>query len=115
MFTLNCEYIKKDHLSDPGTMRMLPADQAEGVDFTAGFYRIKVFADYGKMVENGDGTCSFWTWVQTGSNSFEYKEAARGRGTLVRDSNGNWSFVSDATGLKGTLVRGEDGSWSFQD
>ena len=48
-------------------------------------------------------------------NAFEYREAARGKGKLVRDANGNWSFVSDATGRKGVLVRGEDGTWSFQE
>ncbi len=101
-------------MSAPGTARMLPADQAEGVDFTSGFYRIKVFADYGRMVDNGDGTWSYWTWVKTGSGSFSYREAARGEGTLVRDSDGNWSFVSDTTGMKGVLVRDEDGNWSFK-
>ena len=103
------------HLSDPGTATMWPGDQAEGVDFSTGFYRIKVYADYGRMVENDDGTCSFMTWVRTGPNSFEYREAARGKGTLVRDANGNWSFVSSATGLKGSLVRDDDGNWSFQE
>ena len=96
---------------------MLPADLAEDpdLDFTSGFYRIKVFADYGEMVDNGDGTWSYWTWVQDGPKSYvyRYKEAARGEGTLVRDADGNWSFVSDATGMKGVLVRDEDGNWSF--
>ena len=104
-----------DHMSEPGTARMLPADQAEGVDFTTGFYRIKVFADYGKMVDNGDGTWSYWTWVESGSaGRYAWSEAARGKGTLVRDADGNWSFVSDSTGLKGVLVRDEDGNWKFQ-
>ena len=97
------------NMSAPGTARMLPADQAEGEDFTTGFYRVKVYADYGKMVDNGDGTWSYWTWVKTGSSSFVYKEAARGAGKLIRDSAGNWSFVSDATGRKGVLVR-DDGT-----
>ena len=105
------------HLSDPGTGVLRPEDQLgpDAIDLSTGFYRIKVFADYGKMVENADGTCSFWTWVRTGPNAFEYREAARGKGKLVRDANGNWSFVSDATGRKGVLVRGEDGTWSFQE
>ena len=103
-----------DHMSEPGTARMLPADQAEGEDFTTGFYRIKVFADYGKMVDNGDGTWSYWTWVRTGASSFDWREAARGEGTLVRDADGNWKFVDDATGRKGVLVRDEDGNWKFQ-
>ena len=111
-------YSEKDgvnaHMSEPGAARMLPADQAEGVDFSTGFYRIKIYADYGKMVDNDDGTWSYWTWVRTGTNVYVYKEAARGTGTLVRDADGNWSFVSDASGLKETLVRGEDGSWTFQ-
>ena len=105
------------HLSDPGTGVLRPEDQLgpDAIDLSTGFYRIKVFADYGRMVENADGTCSFWTWVRTGPNAFEYREAARGKGKLVRDANGNWSFVSDATGRKGVLVRGEDGTWSFQE
>ena len=105
-----------DHMSEPGTARMLPADLAEGVDFATGFFRIKIRADYGKMVDNGDGTWSYWTWVQDKGDSFvfRFKEAARGEGTLVRDADGNWSFVSDATGRKGVLVRDEDGNWSFQ-
>ena len=106
------------HMSPAGTVRMWPLDQAEaqGVDFSSGFFRVKVFADYGEMVDNGDGTWSYWTWVQDGpkSFSFRYKEAARGEGTLVRDADGNWSFVSDATGMKGVLVRDEDGNWSFR-
>ena len=105
------------HLSEPGTAVLRPEDQegADAVDLAVGFYRIKVFADYGEMRENADGTCSYWTWVQTGPNSFEYKEAARGKGKLVRDADGNWSFVSDATGRKGVLIRGEDGTWTFQE
>ena len=101
-------------MSEAGTVRMWPADQAEGVDFTTGFYRVKVYADYGKMVDNGDGTWSYWTWVPGENGTFVYREAARGEGTLVRDGNGNWKFVSDTTGLKKTLVRDEDGNWSFQ-
>ena len=104
-----------DHMSEAGTARMLPADQAEGVDFAAGFYRIKVYADYGKLVDNEDGTWSYWTWVRTGSSTFDWREAARGKGTLVRDANGNWRFVSSATGLSATLVRNEDGTWTFQE
>ena len=103
-----------DHMSAPGTARMLPADQAEDVDFTTGFFRIKIYADYGKMVDNGDGTWSYWTWMKSDSSSYVFREAARGKGTLVRDANGNWSFVDDATGRKGVLVRDEDGNWSFQ-
>ena len=105
------------HLSEPGTAVLRPEDQegADAIDPAAGFYRIRIFADYGEMRENADGTCSYWTWVQTAPNSFEYKEAARGKGTLVRDANGNWSFVSSATGLKGALVRDDDGNWFFQD
>jgi len=75
---------------------------------------VKIYADYGAMVDNENGTWSYWTWVETSSNTFEYKEAARGKGTLVRDADGNWRFVDDASGLTGTLVRGEDGSWTFQ-
>jgi uncharacterized protein (DUF2141 family) len=103
------------NMSEAGTVRMWPADQAEGVDFTTGFYRVKVYADYGKMVDNGDGTWSYWTWVKGENGVFAYREAARGEGTLVRDGSGNWRFVSDSTGLKKTLVRDEDGNWSFQD
>jgi uncharacterized protein (DUF2141 family) len=103
------------HMTEPGTARMLPADQAEGVDFTTGFYRVKVYADYGRMVDNGDGTWSYWTWVKSGASAYTFKETARGKGTLVRDADGNWHFVSDATGMKGVLVRDEDGNWSFQD
>lgn len=102
-------------LTPPGTVRMKPAEQAEDVDFETGFFRIKVYADYGRMVDNGDGTWSYWTWVRHGIDRWDYEEAARGEGTLVRDADGNWSFVSDASGLRETLVRGEDGSWSFQE
>ena len=103
-----------DHMSEPGTARMWPADQAEGVDFSAGFYRVKIYADYGKMVDNGDGTWSYWTWLQNANGSFEFKEAARGEGTLVRDADGNWRFVDPATKkASGTLYRDPDGAWQF--
>ena len=103
-----------DHLSEAGTARMWPADQAEGVDFTAGFYRVKIYADYGKMVDNGDGTWSYWTWVKTSENGYEFKEAARGEGTLVRDAQGNWRFVDPETEQEsGSLYRDPDGDWTF--
>jgi hypothetical protein len=102
-----------DHLSEPGTTVLKPEDLAD-VELGSGFFRIKVYADYGKMVDNGDGTWSYWAWVRTGDRTFVYREAARGKGTLVRDAEGNWSFVSDATGLRETLVRDDDGNWSFQ-
>ena len=103
-----------DHLSAAGTARMWPADQAEGVDFTTGFYRVKIYADYGKMVDNGDGTWSYWTWVKTSANGYEFKEAARGEGTLVRDAQGNWRFVDPETEQKsGSLYRDPDGDWKF--
>ena len=72
--------------SAAGVSRMMPADQAEGVDFSAGFFRVKVFADYGKMVDNGDGTWSYWTWTDRGNGVWTFGEAARGTGTLVRDA-----------------------------
>ena len=103
------------HLTAPGVARMMPAEKASGVDFTSGFFRVKVYADYGRMVDNGDGTWSYWTWVRHGTDRWDYEEAARGKGTLVRDADGNWSFVSDATGRKGVLVRNEDGTWTFQE
>ena len=103
-----------DHLSEAGTVRMRPADQAEDVDFTTGFYRVKIYADYGKMVDNGDGTWSYWTWVKTSTTGFEFKEAARGEGTLVRDANGNWRFVDPETKqTSGSLFRDPDGDWKF--
>ena len=104
-----------DHLSEPGTAVLKPADQAaEEVDLTTGFYRVKVFADYGRMVDNGDGTWSYWTWAKASSGVYSFKEVARGEGTLVRDADGNWKFVDDATGLRKTLVRDENGNWKFQ-
>lgn len=97
-----------------GTFTMKPADQAEGIDLATGFYRVKVFADYGKMVDNGDGTWSYWTWINQGNNRWVFTEAAKGEGTLVRDAQGNWMFVEDASSLKsGSLYRSEDGTWSF--
>ena len=104
-----------DDRSPAGTARMRPADQAEGVDFAAGFYRVKIYADYGKMVDNGDGTWSYWTWVRDTVNVWTWSEAARGEGTLVRDGEGNWRFVADPDDAKssGSLVRGADGSWTF--
>ena len=104
-----------DDRSPAGTARMRPADQAEGVDFAAGFYRVKIYADYGKMVDNGDGTWSYWTWVRDTVNVWTWSEAARGEGTLVRDGEGNWRFVADPDDAKssGSLVRGADGSWNF--
>ncbi|MBQ3811672.1 MAG: hypothetical protein II839_12755 [Kiritimatiellae bacterium] len=103
-----------DHLSEPGVARMLPADQAEGVDFTTGFYRVKIYADYGKMVDNGDGTWSYWTWLKNANGSFEFREAARGEGVLVRDADGNWRFVEPgAAKPSGTLYRDPDGGWKF--
>ena len=104
-----------DHLSEPGTAVLKPADQAaEEGDLTTGFYRVKVFADYGRMVDNGDGTWSYWTWAKASSGVYSFKEVARGEGTLVRDADGNWKFVDDATGLRKTLVRDENGNWKFQ-
>ncbi len=103
-----------DHLSEPGTAVLKPADQIEDVDLATGFYRVKIYADYGKMVDNGDGTWSYWTWQKSGEGVYAYKEVARGEGTLVRDANGNWKFVDDATGLKKALVRDADGNWKFQ-
>lgn len=103
-----------DHLSAPGTARMTPADQAEGVDFTAGFYRVKIYADYGKMVDNGDGTWSYWTWLRDATGTWSFREAARGEGTLVRDADGNWRFVEPgAAKPSGTLYRDPDGEWKF--
>ena len=103
------------HMTAPGVALLKPAEKAEDVDFNSGFFRIKVYADYGRMVDNGDGTWSYWTWVRHGTDRWDYEEAARGKGTLVRDADGNWSFVSDATGRKGVLVRNEDGTWTFQE
>lgn len=93
-----------------GVARMTPADGAETVDWTSGFFRTRVFADYGKMVENDDGTYSFWTWVGT-TGAFE--EVARGTGVLERDIDGNWAFVDKASNSRGSLVRHPDGTWSF--
>ena len=97
-----------------GIVRMKPADQAD-LDWNTGFFRLRVYADYGRMTDNGDGTCTYWTWMPSEGNAWAWAEAARGTGTLVRDAEGNWSFVSDATGATGTLVRDENGDWSFQD
>ena len=104
-----------DRSSPAGTARMTPADQAEGVDFTTGFYRVKIYADYGRMVDNGDGTWSYWTWLRRGLNQWVWAEAARGEGTLVRDGEGNWRFVADseAASKSGSLVRDADGDWTF--
>ena len=88
--------------------------KAEGVDFTAGFYRVKVYADYGKMVDNGDGTWSYWTWLRAADGSWSFREAVRGEGTLVRDADGNWRFVDpDAPKASGSLYRDPDGDWKF--
>ncbi len=92
-----------------GVGRMTPADKLDTLDWKSGFFRVRVFADYGKMVENGDGTCSFWAWTRTG----DFAEVARGEGTLVRDANGAWSFVDEVTRKPGRLVRLDDGSWKF--
>ena len=97
-----------------GSAVMKPADQAD-IDYATGFFRIRVGADYGKMVENGDGTCSYMTWVAGANGSWSWAEAARGTGTLVRNANGTWNFVSDATGRKASLVRDENGNWTFQE
>ena len=98
-----------------GTIRMKPAEMSDA-DFTSGFYRVKITADYGKMVDNGDGTCTYWTWVKSESNTWTYTAAATGEGTLVRDADGNWSFVTDTDSAKsGSLIRNEDGSWTFID
>ena len=97
-----------------GTAVMKPADQAD-IDYRAGFFRIRVSADYGKMVDNEDGTCSYMTWMPDSAGVWSWTEAARGTGTLVRDADGTWSFVSDATGRTATLVRDENGNWTFQE
>ena len=98
-----------------GTIRMKPADSSDA-DFKSGFFRVKITADYGKMVDNGDGTCTYMTWVKKENNTWSFTEAATGKGTLIRDADGNWMFVTDAEGAaSGTLIRNEDGSWSFVD
>ena len=94
---------------------MKPADSSDA-DFKSGFFRVKITADYGKMVDNGDGTCTYMTWVKKENNTWSFTEAATGKGTLIRDADGNWMFVTDAEGAaSGTLIRNEDGSWSFVD
>ena len=92
-----------------GSATMSPADKLDTLDWKSGFFRVRVFADYGKMVDNGDGSFSYWTWNKSG----EFVEVARGDGELVRDKAGNWQFVDRATRQAGSLIRREDGSWIF--
>ena len=99
-----------------GVMRMVPADAADTVDWKSGFFRVRVVADIGKVVDNGDGTFSWWTWTRDSDGSAWYwREAARGTGVLERNASGEWSFLPAATGDSGSLVRNADGSWSLAD
>ncbi len=99
-----------------GVMRMIPDDSTDTVDWKSGFFRVRVVADVGKVVENEDGTLSWWTWTRNDDNSgWTWREAARGNGTLERNAADEWEFLEAPSGQSGTLVRGEDGSWTLVD